>query len=526
MREQYKGGGDERGFGRRALVLAALPIVPPLSLLSFGLLGEVRRWPRSWRWLLAAFVGTQLLAALLSPAPLWSLPLALLRCGLVLALLTTGFVLGRAGALRPVLLGYGVVAVTALVATLLVHSDAALSTRLIHPYYSTVSLGLAGTLGLLLAVTWRGGPWPWRLCGGGLSLGLFLWSGSRGPLLALAAGLLAVLAVSLRQQWRAVGLALLGGAAAVFALQMAVPGGVFERFMENTLNGRGIFWADALNAAREQPWGGSGPYQLGPAFSTQYQAGSCNLWLKYTFLGVDFCSPTLLRLQGAWLIAHNTAFHLLGETGVIGLTGWLALMGALAVAAWRSRDPLVNAVTWGMVAMGLVDNPNLLPNVGAGELYWMLSGVGVALITRPDAPPARSLAPAAPLLAAVLLGYFTLPLWLERVRPEPGLRLPVLRAITLPGRLSPGEPVTVFLDAGLPAATFHLRAVACPAQGEGGCRNLTQRLLKGPGTGWTALSFRAPPPGRYLLRLQLSDDRARLRIERPLAELNRVIRVE
>jgi O-antigen ligase len=498
-----------------------LPLIPGAGVLGLLALPRFRTLPQGWKWLLGAFLALQLLAALLSPQPLLSLPLALIRGGVVVALIVAGYTLGHTRAVRPALLGYGLVAATAFATTLTLHPAGAFTTRLVHPYYTSVSLGLAGTLGLLLAVTWRGGPWVWRVLGGGLSLGMFLWSGSRGPLIALAAGVLAALVVALRSQWKAALLTLAGAAVLVSLLQSAVPGGITSRFLENTLNGRGTFWADALSAARLHPWSGSGPYQLGPAFSTQYSDSSCQLWLPAQTYGLEGgCPPALDALRGAWLIAHNTAFHLLGETGIVGLTGWLALMGALALAAWRSRDPLVNGVTWAITAMGLVDTPTFLPNVGHAELYWLLGGVGVALAqqNKTDAQPAARLSPAAPLLATVLLAYFTLPLWLERVRPPAQAAVPVFAAITVPARTSVGQSTTVFMRVTVPPGTYPLRATACPVAG-GPCQPAFSVLLTGPTTAaWIQGQFKLAEAGQYRLRFQLTDPSPRLAITRPSAQ--------
>lgn len=517
------------------LWLAALPVFPPLGLLSLGGLGRVRDLPRGWQGLLAVFLATQVGAALLTPEPLWSVPLAVARGLLTVALIVTGFALGAArgsDAFRPALVGYGVVALTAFATTLALTPGSPLTTRLVHPYFTTVSLGLAGTLGLLLAVTWRGGPLAWRLLAVGLGLGMFVWSGSRGPLIALGAGLLAALAVGARRQWRAVALTVVGGAAVFLALQAAVPGGVFGRFTDQTLSGRGTFWADALAAARAHPWGGTGPYQLGPSFTTQYGEESCRFWLQNSRYGFEECPPVIEAARGAWLIAHNTAFHLLGETGILGLSGWLALMGALAVAAWRSRDPLVNGVTWATAAMGLVDNPTLLPNLGHAELYWLLSGTGLSLALReqPAGKPAPSLSPAAPLLATLLLGYFTLPLWLERVRPGPTVQLPVLRAITLPTRLDAGQGTTVLFRVDVPKASYLLRGRACAiepgSQEQTGCTTVLYSTLTGPQQTWLRAGLRVPRPGRYRLYLRFAEESPGLKVTPPLAELVRVIEVE
>ncbi|WP_189092784.1 O-antigen ligase family protein [Deinococcus ruber] len=444
--------------------------------------------------------------------------------------------MGRPAALRPALIGYALVALTAVVTTLLLTTGQPFSTRLVHPYYTSVSLGLAGAFGLLIAATWRGGPLWWRVTGGTLCLMMFLWSASRGPLIALIAGLAAALLVSAGRRWWAVLLGVLALGILVLTLQQAGPNSVIGRFKDSTLNGRGIYWADALAAARTHPWGGVGPYQLGPYLTTQYGPDSCQLWLPSRVYHLPACPPLLNRIRGAWLIAHNTAFHLLGETGIIGLSGWLALMGAAALAAWRSRDPLINALTWATAAIGLVDTPTFVPNFGHAELYWLASGIGIALSTQQQGVddgesvgftvmPPWQLAPAAPLIACLLLGYFTLPLWLESLQPSATNR-PVLQALTLPTRLTAGENVTVFLKADVPQGQFMLYGLACLANGP--CRNVVQTAIKASLSGWTRLTLKGLPPGHYRLRLQLSDTYhgTQLRVERPVAKLVRVIDVE
>ncbi|OLV15619.1 conserved membrane spanning protein [Deinococcus marmoris] len=519
------------------LWLALIPVVPLVAPLAFGALASLRRLPRPWLALISVFVFLQVIAATLTPDPLVSVPLAFLRAAYTVALITAGFVLGSAGALRPALIGYGVVAVTAFITTLSIYGygPQALGERLAHPYYTSVSLGLAGTLGLLLAITWKGGPLAWRVLGGGLSLGLFLWSGSRGPLIALTAGLLAVLATSFRIQWKATLLTVGAAAALVFALQGTQGSAITGRFMENALNGRDAFWTDALDTARAHPWGGVGPYQLGPHLSTQYHQGdtNCSFWLKEEVYGLKSCPAIVNRFRGAWLIAHNTAFHLLGESGVIGLSGWLALMGALALAAWRSGDPLVNALTWAAAGMGLVDNPTLLPNLGHAELYWLASGIGVSLahdravITGEGVPPSlrlQSFVPFAPLLACILLGYFASPTWWERIRPG-HMPLPVLEALTLPTHLRAGESVTVFMRVKVAIGhSYRLTGLACGV--EQNCELVLQKTFSDQTQEWTTLNLKGLPAGRYKLTLKLSVASPGISIQRSLAEIQRVIRVE
>ena len=516
--------------------LALLPVCGPLAFLALGKLRRFRELPRPWVILLGVFMASQLLAAVMTPSPILSLVLALVRSLYVVALVILGFTLGDSARLRPALIGFTLVAVTAFVTSLLLSPAHPFSSRLVHPYYTSVSLGLAGALGLLIAITWRGGPTWWRLVGGAACLSMFLWSGSRGPLIALGLGLLAALVVSAGRQWRGVLAGVTGAALLVGLLQLAVPGGVVGRFMQNTLNGRGAYWADALDTARLHPWGGVGPYQLGPHLTTQFSQGSCQLWLPTKTYGLSVCPPLLDQLRGGWLIAHNTAFHLLGENGVIGLSGWLALMGALALAAWRSRDSLANAMTWAAVGMGLVDNPTTVPNVGHAELYWLVGGVAVAMSLRsqhvvlgagPGSPAfSRPLAPAAPLLACGLLLYFTLPLWLERLHGPNADMLPQLQGLALPKRLDRDESVVFFLKTSVPVEGYQLRGVVCRV-GITACRTLFQTPLVSKMSGrWQAIELDGLPTGEYSFRLQVRNKATQLRVDRPLSESIRVIQVE
>lgn len=557
---------------RWVIPVALLPAVPVFSFLSLISLPDLRTLPAQWQWVLALFTATQLVAAALTPDPLLSVPLALGRVLLTLGLILTGVRLGSSRALRPALIGYAVVAVTAFVTTTLLYPTALFSERLQHPYLTQVSLGLAGTLGLLLAITWKGGPVLWRVIAGSLSLGMFLWSGSRGPLIALAAGLLAALIVSQGRQLRAVLLTALGAAALILSTQQQLPattGSVPSRFLENTLNGRGTYWADALDAARAYPLGGTGPYQLGPRLSTQYNEGSCNLWLRNDTYGLTECPPALNAARGAWLIAHNTLFHLLGETGLIGTLGWLALMATLAVTAARTRDPLLNAVAWATAAMGLVDNPTLLPNVGHAELYWLSGGVAIALVTaraRPrtttDPTPAvaeRAALPhphaarrprtaltsaASPAIATVLAAYFAAPMWVPLVQPGQPVPAPVIQAVTVPGSFVAGQASTVAIRTTRPASAtsdedLRVQVMICPAVPPpvGAAAPSLLQLLTGKattaipcafltwlwipeGTHWRHFNLTGPQAGAYDLQFRYLTTEAALQVERPTTLLS------
>lgn len=499
--------------GLSASIVALTPLFPPLAWLHLRALPQVGRLPVAWRWLLGAFVGAQLVAALLSPTPAVSFGLAFLRAIYTVALIVAGFVLARPDTLRWAGMGYALVALMAMGTSLLLGEP--LQQRLQHPYYTPVSLGLAGSVLVLLAVT-ASGVWWWRVAGSVLGITTLLWSGSRGPLLALGVGLIAAVAADPKKQWRGVVAAGALALALLLGLQGLSTGGVTSRFAESTLTGRGAFWADTLQAAKAHALGGVGPYQLGPYMSTQYSDTSCQLWIPRP--GQSQCRPGLDRIRGAWLMAHNTLFHLVGETGVIGALGWLALMGALTLGTWRSRQPLLAAIIWATTAMGLVDNPTLLPSLGHAELYWLAGGVAIALTSSSSNQP-TALASAAPLLTCALLLYWGLPLWLTLMRPLP----PAPQGtVIMPPRVMAGERVAVWVY--LPEKTTDAVLSSQLCQNTH-CRPGPRLYPQAMKPGWQTVSFGPFPAGTYEMQWRWNSQEPGLRLDLPLSQRKQVIDV-
>ena len=358
--------------------LALVPVFPPLYLAGFWGLGQLRRLKPWVRWTLFAFLLTQLAAALLSPNPLPSLVLALVRALFILGLIGVGVWLKESQRLGYLLYGYVIVYLVAFWTSWQAWGEKLFDwARLVHPYYTTVSIGLAGALGILLAAGSRELPRWFRLLGGGLALLALLFSGSRGALLLLVTGGLAALALGGRRYLSA--LAAGGGAllVAYLATQRERPIHALARILDfDNLNGRDKIWAGALRAFHEHPVGGTGPYQLGPYLDFLHRHG-CHLWIGAERLGLR-CPEWLEPFYGAWLIAHNTWLHALGETGVVGTVGWALLYLLGAYATIRARDPLAAAIFFGFLAMGLVDNPTLVPSLSPAEAFWVALGTALA----------------------------------------------------------------------------------------------------------------------------------------------------
>ena len=360
-------------------LIAATPVFPPLYAAAFGTLRTLRDLPKSVQYVLWFFVGTQLLAALLAPQPLLSLPLAAARALLVLAMISAGMYLRDSRRLRYVVWGELIVFATAWTFTLATGGPESILNRLGHPYYYFVSLGLLCTVALWIIVSWKGAnPW-WRFPAGAFALATLIASGSRGPILALAAGALAAVLVGNFRYLRALALIGLIGVTALGFIPAVRDVNPAERIATSGLSGRDQVWQGALNAFKDNPLGGQGPYQIGP-FLTYLNKDGCHLTPTLEQAGVT-CPQWLARFSGAWLIAHNVLLHSLAETGVIGTLGLIILYGFGAVVVWRSRDGLLLAIFWGFTAMNMVDVVTAVPSPHFSELFWV--AVGMAIVSAP-----------------------------------------------------------------------------------------------------------------------------------------------
>ncbi len=360
---------------RLAWLIALVPVFPPLYLAAFAALRSWRSLGPLARGVALFYLGTQLAAALLTPDPLASVPLALARGLFVLALVLAGVRLADPRWLHYLLAGLAVVYLLAFWTSYDAFGAQFLARRLVHPYYTTVSIGLAGALGVLLALDWRG-PAVWRLGVGLLALLALAFSGSRGAMAVLVVGVLAAAVVRDRRYlW---GLGAAGGLAGLgyFLLASGERVTALTRLFSLNPNGRDVIWERAFAAFAQHPWGGVGPYQLGPWLVDLYRQG-CNLWVGARYLGLG-CPAWLEPFYGAWLIAHNLLLHALGETGVVGTLGFLALLALVGYAAVRAREPLLAAIFFGYLVMSLVDNPMAVPSLHLAEVFWVAGGMALA----------------------------------------------------------------------------------------------------------------------------------------------------
>jgi len=358
------------------IYLALVPVFPPLYLAGFYGLKFLKGLSPLARYALFGFLALELLAALLSPRPLISLILALLGL-FILGLIGTGIWFGDTQKLKYLLYGYLIVYITAIITTATVYGDAIfIKARLVHFHYSSTSLGIAGVLGIFLAVGIQSLPRWIRSVAELLGFIVLLFSGSRGALIALFVGAMTAVVQGGRRFLQAFTFGgLIISIAALLAKSNWKIGAIVRLLNLKNLSGRDKVWQEAIGAFHQHPLGGVGPYQLGVYLDSLNRKG-CHLWVGLEHLGFH-CSAWLQPLHEARLIAHNTVLHALGETGVFGTIGWFALYFLATYAVIRARDPLLSAIFFAFVVMGLVDNPTLVPSHSPAEVFWV--AVGIAL---------------------------------------------------------------------------------------------------------------------------------------------------
>ena len=354
--------------------IALVPVFPPLYLVAFAALRYWRNLLPPARTVILIYLGTQVVAALFTPQPLLSLTLALLRGVFVVALILSGVYLKRSKELHYLLPGLVVVLALAFLSTYFAYGSHWWQRRLIHPYYTVTSVGLVAALTLLIVIESRISP-LWRIVIGLLALAALILSGSRGALALFLVGEAAAALVHGKRFYKA--LAASGVIAALIFGIYKLTNHVFSvrHFFSLGLSGRDRVWEGALAAIRSHPWGGVGPYQLGPWLD--YRNGNFALWEGASALGFHF-PAWAKKLDGAWLIAHDIFLHSLGESGVIGTLGFLALLGLIGYAVIRARDPLLAAIFFGYLVMGLVDNPIAVPSLFFAEVFWVAGGMALA----------------------------------------------------------------------------------------------------------------------------------------------------
>jgi len=359
-------------------LIALVPLFPPLYLASFLSLKYWRVLGPQARRFVQFFLLTQLAAALFTPQPLPSLAFAALRSVFIVSLLITGALMHDTRWFRYLIWGLAAVLLIAFYTSWAHSGGYFLLRRLTHPYYSTVSLGLGAAVILWFVIGWTElSPWIRGLLAL-LAVAALIYSGSRGALAGFTAGVLAAAVLAHRRRYLTGTIVTASILAAAYLLNKFTRVVALERLLNLThLSGRDEVWRSAFAAFSTHPIGGVGPYQLGPWLGSLY-GHSCTLWQGLVLLGYKNCPDWLTQFYGYWLIAHNTFLHALGETGLIGTSGLLALLGLIGYAVIRSRNPFLISMFFGYMVVGLVDNPISVPSLHLAEAFWVAGGMALA----------------------------------------------------------------------------------------------------------------------------------------------------
>lgn len=469
------------------LWLAALPVLPFLSVAGLAGWSQLNTLSSAARAVLVVYVLCQQLAALFTPAPLLSSLLALARSALMLGLIGLGARWASTRFWPPLGLGLVIVFGVALLSTLTLPAGQLLTQRLAHPYYTPISLGVAGVFGVWLALFTRGArAWRWAL--GLVGLLVLLLSGSRGPLLMLAVGTAAGLLTAARA--RTARLMALSLALGVVLIGLLPDAPVLSRLTSTDATSRDVVWQDTLSVLRAHPVGGVGPYRLGAVLAPP--GGACHLWDALESRGY-VCPAWLAQAGQPWLIAHNSVMQQLAESGVIGTFGLFLLLGTAAVGAVARRDPLVVSVVIGLLVGNLNDNVTLLPSPFFAEAFWLATGAALRDFAWPRLSAAIS-------TGAMVLAVSAFPLVAAQL-PPPTSNSPRLVGLDAERQLRPGDQEPYVLHARLLLApgTYRVLLRDCPES----CVTTAVQTVAAPSGGETDVWLSSPLSPQAVQRLQL-----------------------
>jgi O-antigen ligase len=383
-------------LGWLAPITALIPIFPPFYLLVLGSLKFWRQIPSVGRLVFWIFFVLQMVAALFTPDPMFSLICGALRAVLIAALLCAGSFLQSTKFLQPILWGEVITMLIAFGTTFWRHGWETFSVRLEHPIYISVSLGIMAMVGFFIALL--GEKVDSRLRWAALSINFFalIFSGTRSALVATLGGLLLAALISKKPRaWKHFSFSTV----AIFGISWLFSSGLLG-FVSASLgrltnagldpNGRMQVWKEAWHSFTLHPIGGVGTYQIGPSIPSMLQP--CRIFPPVEPFGP--CPSWLEKMNGAWNLAHNVLLHALTETGVIGAIGWMLLLGFLGWSAWKSKNPLLISLYGGYMAINMVDNPTLLPSPHVAEVFYV--AMGMAIVQAEQTQAARGLSDVVP----------------------------------------------------------------------------------------------------------------------------------
>jgi O-antigen ligase len=384
------------------LALGALLFVAGATL---GLL-VARRPPealRAWRWEIVEplLYLVLLLCYARGPRNMWRLVWALLGSAVLLAALATLQIAAWRVTFSPLAAGNRLIP--------LLPDSAGLLRATAFVYGSGNSLGAALERALPLALALalvppRSGGVGRRARALALLVCLALlpalyWSGSRGAWVGAAIGVLVVICLTLGRPWLLVVLAALGGLLAVWQRNQLIALALAGHNATGQL--RLLLWLAAWHMIRDHPLLGIGLDQFLYLYSNLYS--SHPYWI--TVLNGH---PTIAGTQPNLAHPHNLLLDLWLSIGVLGLAGFLIVLGVVWRRCWhiwraarripasaRQRPAAVGAVALGIgasllagIVHGMVDSAYFEPDLAL--LFWASVALLLLVSSRAGAPAPAS----------------------------------------------------------------------------------------------------------------------------------------
>lgn len=482
------------------LWLGAIPAMYFLTPLTSLALPALRRLPRAAQFVLLVYALSQQVPALFSPEPVLASLLALARTALMIGMVAVGVVIGTSERLKSVTYGLIIIYLTTLIFSLISGLNP-LASRLIHPYMTSVAIGIAGAYGIWIALFIGGSLW-WRWILGMSGLGILLLSGSRGPLIAALAGVLAGFAVQ-RIQNVVIGLLITTG---LFFGSVYV-GERFDlepigRLTTTDTTGRDVIWYNALTLIRAHPWSGVGSYRLG-----KYLAGPAQACPQVqTNPSAAHCPDWVQHLGTLWFIAHNVTMHQLAESGPLGLFGLFLLLASIVGSTLTSGQPLASAVIFGMLISNFTDNTLLLPSPFFGELFWVVAGIQLLHF--------RVFSWRESTIGIIILFALSFPSYASLLFKGTEKIMVRINYLSVPAYVSKTGVYAAHVQFALPPGTYRASLNSC----RDACMDLQTQFFQVGSVPMTMLSFDAvlPSRGRQKIQLRLLAGKSTLRSS-PLA---------
>ncbi|NTY01070.1 O-antigen ligase [Deinococcus sp. JMULE3] len=226
--------------------------------------------------------------------------------------------------------------------------------RLIHPYFTTTTLGFIGSIAIILSfeIISRN-PIP-RIILFLSGATLFTFSYSRGAILMAAVYAVVKFSVvlSLKKSEGKSYIAYMPLAFGLIAIGVSTTTPIGERLLSSSLSGRELIWDQAISNIDSYRNYGNGIIGFGQSIASLHDSSACTNTSNKEF----FCDFLDGGFHNAWLIAHNGILQNLGESGVTGLFSIVFIFGIFIYAAAKSRSIAGISIIGGMILADAFDN--------------------------------------------------------------------------------------------------------------------------------------------------------------------------